>query len=116
VGLAGHVADVGACGGALGRDIAPEHPRGPGARGDQPEQDADRGRLAGSVGADEAEDRLRRDAEADLVAAEGSAEVEIVNGRFPRLARTERCISRARRRRTRAGVPRILPLLAIDIV
>jgi hypothetical protein len=40
--------------------------------------------------------------------AEGSAEVEIVNGRFPRLARTERCISGARRRRTRAGAPRIL--------
>ena len=57
---------------ALGRPVElavrhAEHRRAPGVRVDEPEQRAQRRRLAGAVRAEEAGDRARLDAEAEIV-------------------------------------------------
>ena len=63
--LAGQEARAGAGGDAVAPDVEAEDLRGPGGRAQQAEQRADRGRLAGAVGAEEAEHLAGRDAEGD---------------------------------------------------
>ena len=80
----GQVANPPARGRIVDRPI--EQGSAPGGRPRQPEQDLDRGRLAGSVRTEEAEDLTRLDGQGEVVEGNPTAELLAEPGRLDRQA------------------------------